>query len=101
MDDFAKNAAEIALRKMFRPDGWLDICLIDQLVKVAGVLPPSGEYQSMRLLHCVHWKEMGADVRNEAARRILSWFTLPPFDPWPEVKPAVGVLNRLLGKVPQ
>lgn len=101
MDDFTRASVEIAMKRMFRVDGWLDICLVDQLVKVVGVVPPAAEYSAMRLLHCVNWRDMPEPVRNEAARRLLSWFSLTAFDPWavqvaPTVK--VGTLGRLLGR---
>ena len=100
MDDFTRAAAETALRRMFRSDGFLDICTVDKLIKVTGCVPPASEYQAVSLLHCVSWKEMSQEVRAEAARRIVGWFALPAFDPWPveQSTTTASRLDRLLGR---
>ena len=97
MDDVTRMAAETALRRMFRAGGWLDICLIDKLVKVTGVVPPEAEYRAASLLHCVHWSEMSPELRNEMARRIVGWFLSDQFDPFAVEVAAVGALTTTQG----
>jgi hypothetical protein len=90
MDDFARRACEAALRRMFRPNWHFDICTVDSLVKVTKIVPPKAEYEAMRLLHCVDWREMDPDLRDEAVRRLLAWFELPAFDPFAPVASLSG-----------
>ncbi|HKV75748.1 MAG TPA: hypothetical protein VJN95_14600 [Gemmatimonadales bacterium] len=73
-DDFSRQAVTVAILRMFRPDGYLDICTIDQCLKVVNVIPPREDYEALRVLHCVHWKEMPTVVREEAVRRIMALF---------------------------
>lgn len=89
LTDFERGAMEMALRRMFEPGAYLSIVTLDQMLKVAKVLPPAHEYQAMRLLHCVDWKAMPPDIRSQAVRIILSWFALPAFDPFAPPPPAL------------
>lgn len=55
---FHAQAAEVALRRMFRPDGYFDICVVDGICKALNRIPPAADYNALRLLHCVHWRDM-------------------------------------------
>lgn len=97
MTDLSRMAVETALRNMFRGH-MLDICTIKAALKIAKVLPPAEEFDAIAVLHCVHWSEMQAGLRDEAARTILGWFVLPGFDPFEEqTRTHGGLWSRLLG----
>lgn len=80
MNDFEREAVRVAMTRMFRSDGWLDICAIDECLKLARVAPPSREYQALRVLHCVHWRDMAPEMRRAVAERVAAMFAEPPFD---------------------
>lgn len=44
----------MAVRHMMEK-GWLDICTIDQVLKVTGGVPDKADYEALRLLHCVNF----------------------------------------------
>ena len=79
MDEFQREAVIIALRHMFEK-GWLDICAIDQCLKIAGSIPRAKDYEALRVLHCVDWGEMNPDFRREVYSRILNLFKNEGFD---------------------
>lgn len=104
MTSFEAQALEVALRQMFKPEGYLNICTIRDGLKLAGIVPPQREYDALHLLHCVSWREMTPAVRDEAARLIVTWFAMPEFDPFARViplqrqtPPKRGLLARLSG----
>jgi len=76
MDDniFGKTAIAIALKKMFDPKKWFDICCIDKAIKILGVNVPETEYISWSLLHCVHWDTVDEAVRQEVFARVMYYF---------------------------
>jgi hypothetical protein len=79
MTDFEAEVVRTALQRMFRPGRYLDICTIDQCLKVAGIPAPHAEYDPLRALHCVHWSEMTAELREEVVMRVLALFRHPAF----------------------
>jgi len=54
--------ARAAIDKMFRR-GWIDICAIDEVIKLLGVIPDGECYGRLRALHCVHIREMERDLQ--------------------------------------
>ncbi len=54
-------AAEAALKKM-QDAGFFDLCTIDAIIKARGVVPDPDAYKTLRLLHCVHFKDMKREL---------------------------------------
>lgn len=110
LTEFERKTCEFALRRMFRTDGWVDITVLRTMVQTSSIIVPPGEWNMISLLHCVHWRDMEPEYRNDVAKIILGWFTIDPFDPF-ETKKAIapvsavaaddkkpGILGYLLGK---
>lgn len=57
MNDMQRLAAEANLRHMLAK-GWISICDIDQMIKIAQVVPDREAYDTLRLLHCVNFTQM-------------------------------------------
>lgn len=58
-----------ALRVMW-DKGYFDICTIDNILKVTGGIPDRKNYDALRLLHCVHFKDMSRNLRLELPRMV-------------------------------
>jgi hypothetical protein len=55
-------AANTALKHMVN-QGYLCICTIDNILKLTGGVPDKRDYETLRLLHCVHFNEMPDELR--------------------------------------
>jgi hypothetical protein len=110
MSPMEEAVVRTALTRMFRPDGYFDICTLDNLVKLARVMVPERTRLALHALHCVHWRDMEPEVRQHVADTVLGLFALPTFnvtfakldrvrvveaDVAPEKRP---LLLRLLGR---
>jgi len=109
MTPLEQEVLEIGLRSFFKKS-FLSVCTLDELLKLAQVVPPAREMQTVRVLHCVEWSAMSEGVRSEISRLIVSWFGLPAFDPLARPVPQLpamveivveakrqGFFSRLLG----
>jgi hypothetical protein len=106
MTDFEKTSVMVALRKMFRPDSYLNICAIEQCLEIARIAPSREQMVPLKAMHCVHWSEMPVGFPRQTAQYILDLFGLDPFTvddldnpllaPPKPAKPA-GLFGRLLG----
>lgn len=74
MDNFQKQAITIALREMFESSHF-SICTVDKCLKIANVIPPATDYEALSALHCVDWKKMPADFRQQVFVKTLELFT--------------------------
>lgn len=61
MDEIQKMAIRAALAKMIR-DGYLNICTIDNILKMTGGIPDRRDYDILHALHCVHFREMESEL---------------------------------------
>lgn len=61
MDDIQILVARAALKKMSQ-DGYLCICTIDNILKMSGGIPDPKDYQMLRTLHCVHFRDMSKEL---------------------------------------
>lgn len=61
MDEIQILAARAALKKMSQ-DGHLSICTIDNILKMSGGIPNDKDYQVLRTLHCVSFREMQPEL---------------------------------------
>lgn len=70
MNDTDKLIVATALRKMFA-GGYLDICTIDKCIELPGLIRKSGgnSYDRLHTLHCVHFKDMPAEI----AQQVTVW----------------------------
>jgi hypothetical protein len=59
--DLQQLAALAALNKMMA-GGYFDICTIDKIAKMFGVMPEQEAYTSLRALHCVHFDKMPREL---------------------------------------
>ena len=64
MDKIQILAAEAALRKMVE-EGFFSICTIDKINKVSGNIPNKKTYDTLHMLHCVHYKDMPPELLKE------------------------------------
>jgi hypothetical protein len=74
MNDFERAAIATALKKMFRADGYMDICTLDKCLRIANIIPNSRDYNALSAMHCVKWRDMTKELQNEVGRRVLSMF---------------------------
>jgi hypothetical protein len=63
------EAARAAVNKMLS-QGHFSICTIDQILRMTGGVPPKREYEILRTLHCVDYKDMSQRLRIELPRLI-------------------------------
>ncbi len=56
------HACQDALRKMFEGSHF-SICTIDNILRVTRGVPDRADYDTLRLLHCVDWREMSPETR--------------------------------------
>lgn len=61
MDEIKKMVIATAMRKLFE-GRYLDICTVDQCLKVAGVIAPREPYELLRTLHCVNYDAMPREL---------------------------------------
>ena len=79
-------AAKTALKKMVE-QGYFDICTVDNVLKISGGIPNSREYQTLRLLHCVHYKDMPAELLKELPNVIKRVVESPALEFYIDVSP--------------
>ena len=70
------NFCRVSMGNMFSK-GWFDICPVTDCMKILGVSRFNTEktYERLRLLHCVHWGQMPADIREQIPEMISEIFT--------------------------
>lgn len=61
----------VGLRRLFTQNYF---CIIDfdNLTKLAGVIVDGEVHQALRVLHCVNWRDMPKDLREEVQRTCLA-----------------------------
>lgn len=91
MDALQKATAVTALQDMVAK-GRIDICAINAIIAMAGVVPDKRAHQIISLLHCVYFKDMHPLVRDQLPDLIrqviggepLEWSVDPPEVKLPE-----------------
>lgn len=66
-----EEAAVLSIEKMFKK-GWFDITVIDDVCDALGCPPGGPEYRTLRLLHCVDFKDMPRKLFRELPALINS-----------------------------
>lgn len=109
MTQFEKQAAVLALRKMFAPDHWFCFCRFRELVAMCKVNVTKEEMLPFEVLHCVHYRDMPKGFRTELAGKVMEILSREPemvldFDSLLEKELRVlptaepkGLVKRLLG----
>lgn len=64
-----EQIALLALNQMFQK-GYFDICALDKVIDLLGVVPEREVYAQLRVLHCVDWKVMPTSLYNEVPNMI-------------------------------
>lgn len=67
-------AAQTAIRKMLEGSHF-SICTVDAVLEVTKGVPDATDYKTLRLLHCIHYRDMPAELRRELPEllgRVLS-----------------------------
>ena len=70
------NFCRVSMGNMFSK-GWFDICPVRDCMELLGVSRYNTEntFERLRLLHCVHWGSMPADMREQIPEMISELFT--------------------------
>jgi len=79
MDTFKQQTIITALKDMFQGT-YFNICTIDKCLKIANAIPRATDYDCLSALHCVHWKNMPSELREEVYNRTLAMFSQSSFD---------------------
>lgn len=61
MNDIQTMAARAALKKMTN-DGYISICTINDILKMAKRVPPAEEYEILHTIHCVSFSQMEPEL---------------------------------------
>lgn len=93
IDDFKRQAVAISLKKMFEPTHWLDICTIKEGLELLQIVPPAGQIEALRMLHCVHWSKMEPDFRQQVFQRIMALFEMGTSFDLVQIDRALGTGN--------
>ena len=72
--------ARTALKKLMDPKRYFSICDFDHICKVLNVIPPRGHRDRLALVHCIYYRDMDADVREEVARLVYESLNSPGFE---------------------
>jgi hypothetical protein len=75
--DFDKDVICIALNKLVR-SSYYDICTVDNLAKVLRVSKNENGYDLLRLMHCIHYSEMGESVADELMEKTFQYLGVTP-----------------------
>lgn len=73
---FERMALQTALKNLFDA-GHFSICTIDNMLKVTRTVPNGRVYQSLRLLHCVDYKDMPPELLRELPNMVAEIFKGP------------------------
>lgn len=66
-----------ALANMYA-QGFFSICVVDNILKLTGGVPERQHYDTLRLLHCINFRDMPKNVRLELPRLIQLVVESPP-----------------------
>jgi hypothetical protein len=58
------EVCKAALKKM-QAEGHFSICVVNDILKITGGVPLKEDYEALRLLHCVNFRDMSPRLRME------------------------------------
>ncbi len=79
MGDFRLMAVQAALNKMVT-QGYFDITTIDNIAKLMELVPDRKQYTELRLLHCVHYDQMPAEMISMLPEKIMALLRSPTLE---------------------
>lgn len=71
LTNLERLAATQALKKLLDTTTHFSICTLDELIKLLQVTPDAKDYRALHLLHCVKWRDMSPELRQEAQEAIM------------------------------
>lgn len=72
-DEFTRMAVVVALKNMFS-GGHFNICAVRDSLKALDIKPLPGQMQPLEVLHCINWRDMPANFRDQVMGRVLALF---------------------------
>jgi hypothetical protein len=80
---------------MFR-ENYFDICAVNAVMDVMQkeALRSSAEYKALRVLHCVHWADMGPVLAAETRKKVLELLSLEVFAELPSTAPVEAPVEK-------
>ena len=76
MNDIERLSIQAALKKMIDCQ-YFDITTIDQVLKVTKTVPNGRLYDTMRLLHCIHYRDMDPELLEQLPMMLAEIFKGP------------------------
>ena len=73
MTEVQAECCKLALKKMMA-GGHFDITVVNDVLRITGGIPDGDDYQSLRLLHCMNFRDFSQRMRMEfpaLLRRVL------------------------------
>lgn len=58
-----------ALNRMMS-GSYFDVCVLDKIIKLMQTVPDGRAYDLLHTLHCVHWRDMPAELRDAVPKLI-------------------------------
>lgn len=68
-----------AIRKLFDPTKHFSIITFDEICRVLNVIPMPGVRDRLSLLHCVNYRDMEPELRQELGRLVMETLSTPGF----------------------
>lgn len=88
------EACKHALAKMMS-GGHFSICTVDEILKVTGGVPTKEDYEALRLLHCVNFRDMSQALRMEFPRLLERVLSSPSMEVNVTFKPLARPVNLI------
>lgn len=79
MSDIKVMAATAALQKMLAQK-YFDICTIDNIIKMLGIVPDREAYSILHTLHCVDYDQMQPELLEQLSVLIMRVLDSPRMD---------------------
>jgi len=79
MSDIKVMAATAALQKMLTQK-YFDICTIDNIIKMLGIVPDREAYSILHTLHCVDYDQMQPELLEQLSVLIMRVLDSPRMD---------------------
>lgn len=79
MSDIKVMAATAALQKLLT-QRYFDICTIDNIIKMLGIVPDREAYSILHTLHCVHYDQMQPELLEQLSVLIMRVLDSPRMD---------------------
>jgi hypothetical protein len=73
---FERLAIQTALEKMLHGN-YFDICTVDNVLKITRTVPDGRVYNALRLLHCIHYRDMPRELLVEIPGMLAEVFRGP------------------------